>query len=104
VVALRCRRRVAEFQVVVEGNKSDLQKGNSENNALKAQLAVGSRAASRSADCSACDFHTAGDRSAHLELNPSVQTELSDSSNLRTVHGVNDGNCNMHYASGSHAS
>lgn len=95
---------VAEFQVVVEGNKSDLQKGNSEINALKAQLVVGSRDVSRSDDCSACDFQTAGDRSAHLELNPSAQAELSESSSLRTVHGVNGGNCNMHYASGSHAS
>ena len=59
---------VVEFQVVAEGNKSDLQKGNSEINALRAQISVGSRAASRSADCSACDFQTAGDRSAHLAL------------------------------------
>jgi len=65
---------VAEFQVVVEGNKSDLRKGNSEINALKAQLAVGSRDASRSADCRAGEFQTVGDRSAHLELNLSAQT------------------------------
>jgi hypothetical protein len=62
---------------------------------LKAQIAVGSRAASRSADCSACDFQTAGDRSVHLELNLQTQSEVSESSSLRTVHGVNDGNCNM---------
>ena len=67
---------VEEFQVVVEGNKSDLQKGNLEINALVAQLAVGSRVASRSADCSACDFQTAVDRSAHLELNP-LKPELN---------------------------
>jgi len=65
---------VAEFQVVVEGNKSDLRKENSEINALKAQLAVGNRAASRLADGSAGDFQTVGDRSAHLDLNPSAQT------------------------------
>jgi len=65
---------VAEFQVVVEGNKSDLRMENSEINALKAQLAVGNRAASRSADCSDGDFQTVGDRSAHLDLNPSAQT------------------------------
>jgi hypothetical protein len=71
---------------------------------LKAQIAVGSRAASKSADCSACDFQTAGDRSAHLEISLEAQTEVSESTSLRTVHGVNDGNFNMHYASGSHAS
>lgn len=64
----------AEFQVVVEGNKSDFRKGNSETNALKAQLAVGNKDASRSADCSAGDFQTVGDRNAHLELNLSAQT------------------------------
>lgn len=65
---------VAEFRVLVEGNKSDLRKGNSEINALKAQLAVGNRDASRSANCSAGDFKTVGDGSAHLELNLSAQT------------------------------
>jgi hypothetical protein len=47
---------------VVEGRKFDLQSANLEISALKAQLTVGSRAAS--------DIQTAGDRIGHSELNP----------------------------------
>lgn len=45
--------RVAEFRVVVEKIKSDLNQVNTETDTLKAQLAVGRRAARPSPDCSA---------------------------------------------------
>jgi hypothetical protein len=77
--------RVADFQVAVEGNKSELHKVNSEINSLKAQLASASVVTSRSADCNAGEFQAAGDRNNQLDLNPLAQTNLSESSSVRIV-------------------
>ena len=54
--------RVVNFQVAVEGIKSELHKVNSEINSLKAQFAAAGEVTSRSADCNAGEFQAAGDR------------------------------------------
>jgi hypothetical protein len=97
------KESVVMLRVVVEGNKSHRQQVNSEINTLKAKLAVGRKAASLSPDCSAREFQTAGEQTGQLEFDRSARL-FSDSSSLVSVHNVNEGNFNIHFADGPHVS